>query len=135
MRINGKLVIAIVMAALLPAMTWSYLRTAPSPQSSVGGGAGIGQTIFCGATVACAGTTQSGVKVAYGSAPLTTGTPSTAVFTSLPFTSSSSYRCTVSDSTAVVSALYFVTYSSGSSFTVTAGTALTDTINYICIGT
>ena len=103
-------------------------------QSGVGGGSGVSQSIFCGTTVACAGTSQSGTKIIYGSAPLSTGTPSTAVITGLPFTSSASYRCSVSDQTAVISALYFITYNSGTSFTITGGTALTDNLSFICVG-
>lgn len=91
----------------------------------------------CGATSTCANTALlSNAKIIIGSAPLVSGTPSAVTISGISpaFTSSTSYKCTVSDQTAVATALFSVTYVSGSSFTITGGTALTDTVGYICAG-
>jgi hypothetical protein len=104
-------------------------------QTGVSGGAGVSQTIFCGATVACAGTTQSGVKIAYGTAPLTSGTPSTATLTALPFTSSSSYSCSAEETTTATNNLLKVANASGSSTVITGPNTVTDVIAYVCVGT
>jgi hypothetical protein len=91
---------------------------------------------FCGTTSSCSATAETSPQIVYGSAPLVTGTPSTVTITGISpaFTSSTSYKCTVSDSTSVANALFQVTYVSGSSFTITGGNALTDTVAYICVG-
>jgi len=104
-------------------------------QSGVGGGSGVSSTIFCGTTVACAGTTQGGVKLTYGRATLNGGTPATATLTGLPYTSSASYSCVATDDNATTLSPIAVTYSSGSSAVLTGGTASTDVISYICSGT
>jgi trimeric autotransporter adhesin len=91
----------------------------------------------CGTTSTCANTAIStNAKLIIGSAPLVSGTPSAVTISGISpaFTSSTSYKCTVSDQTAVATALFSVTYVSGSSFTITGGTALTDTVGYICAG-
>lgn len=91
---------------------------------------------LCGTTSACSATKEINWQIVIGSAPLVTGTPSAVTITGISpaFTSTSSYKCTLSDQTAVATALFSVTYVSGSSFTITGGTALTDVIGYVCSG-
>ena len=91
----------------------------------------------CGTTSTCGNTAIStNARIVIGSAPLVSGTPSAVTISGISpaFTSTTSYKCTVSDQTAVATALFSVTYVSGSSFTITGGTALTDTVGYICAG-
>lgn len=91
---------------------------------------------FCGTTSTCSATNEINWQIVIGSAPLVTGTPSTVTITGISpaFTSSTSYKCSFSDQTAVATALFSVTYVSGSSFTITGGTALTDVVGYQCVG-
>lgn len=100
-----------------------------------GGSGGIGQTVNCGTTVACAGTSQSGVKVIYGTAPLTSGTPSTATLTGLPFTSSSTFVCSGTDQTTATNNLIKFANASGSSTVITGPATVSDVIGYVCVGT
>lgn len=91
----------------------------------------------CGTTSTCSATAvTTGARIVFGSAPLVTGTPSSVTITGISpaFTSSTSYKCTASDQTAVPTVPFSMTYVSGSSFTITGGTAITDTIGYICAG-
>ena len=91
----------------------------------------------CGTTSTCSATAiATGARIVYGSAPLVSGTPSTVTISGISpaFTSNTSYKCTMSDQTGVATALFSITYVSGSSFTITGGTALTDTVGYICAG-
>src|SRR5208337_3306007 len=87
----------------------------------------------CGNAVACAVAPQSNPKAVWGSAPLSSGTPSTAVLTGLPFASSTSYRCIASDTTTITSNIV-ATYTSGASATLTGPATVSDTVQYICIG-
>jgi hypothetical protein len=91
---------------------------------------------FCGTTVACAATALTSSQVVFGSAPLSSGTPSTAVITGISpaFTSSTSYKCLASDVTTITNQVVAVTYSSGSSFTINGPATVTDTVEYICAG-
>lgn len=90
----------------------------------------------CGTTSTCSATNILGLKVVYGSVPLVSGTPSTVTITGISpaFTSSSSYVCTPSEATNAANNLLKVAKVSGSSFTITGPNAVTDTINYICVG-
>lgn len=89
----------------------------------------------CGTTVACAGTNMSSVKMVYGSAPLTSGSPSTATLTGLPFTSSTTYNCSATDATTATNNLLKVANASGASTVITGPATITDTISYVCVGT
>jgi hypothetical protein len=91
---------------------------------------------FCGTTTACSATALTGSQIVFGSAPLSSGTPSTAVITGISpaFTSSTSYKCIAADVTAITSNVVAVTYASGSSFTISGPTTVTDTVEYICAG-
>lgn len=93
------------------------------------------QVQFCGTTVACAGTAQTSVKIAYGTAPLTSGTPSTATLTGLPFTSSATYVCSGTDQTTATNNLIKFANASGSSTVITGPATITDSIGYVCVGT
>ena len=92
---------------------------------------------FCGTTTTCAATGQSNARVVYGSAPLVSGTPSTATVTSISpaFSSSSTYVCTLAGQSAATTALFSVANVSGSSFTITGPATATTVVNYICVGT
>lgn len=91
---------------------------------------------FCGTTVACSHTALTGSQIVMGSAPLSSGTPSTAVITGISpaFSSNTSYTCLASDVTAITSNVVAVTYTSGSSFTINGPATVTDTVEYICAG-
>ena len=116
---NWMLVLALLLSAA--ALTHS--------QSNVGGGNAVSQTIFCGTTVACAGTSQAGVKVVYGSAPLTTGTPSTATLTGLPFSGTTTYNCVGVEATTATTNLIKFVNASASSTVITGPISITDTIS------
>jgi hypothetical protein len=92
----------------------------------------IGKVELCGTTVACAKTIQSAPIIVYGTAPLTTGSPSTATLTALPFTSTTSYVCTAND-TAAVQALQ-VANASAPSTVITGPNTSTDVVNFTCVG-
>jgi len=91
---------------------------------------------FCGTTVSCSHTALTTAQVVYGSAALTSGTPSTAVITGISpaFTSSTSYKCVAGDVTTITNNVVVTSYASGSSFTVTGPATSTDTVEYICTG-
>jgi len=76
------------------------------------------------------GTLQTAPHIVNGSGALSSGTLVVTLSGSSVFASSSSYVCSVDDSTAVNGTQ--VTYTSGSSFTIT-GTG-TDSVRYSCIG-
>jgi hypothetical protein len=94
------------------------------------------QVQFCGTTVACAHTALAVPQIVFGSAALTSGTPSTAVITGISpaFTSATSYKCFPNDTTTITNAVTVVTYASGSSFTINGPATVTDTIAYFCVG-
>jgi hypothetical protein len=97
------------------------------------GSASAAKVELCGTTVACAKTVQFQPIIVYGTAPLTSGTPSTATITGLPYTSTTSYVCTANDATAV-SALK-VANASASSTVITGPNTVTDTVGFSCKGT
>lgn len=90
----------------------------------------------CGTTTTCSATNVVGLKTAYGSAPLVSGTPSVATVTGISpaFTSSSSFVCTATNATTQANPIKVVNASS-SSITLTGPNTVTDTVNYICVGT
>jgi hypothetical protein len=88
----------------------------------------------CGTSVACANTVVATPIEVFGTAPLSSGAPSTATLTGLPFTSSTSYVCTVTDNTSATGALLKVVNASGASTVITGPTTVTDVIGYACIG-
>lgn len=94
------------------------------------------QMQFCGTTVSCSHTALTTSQVVFGTAPLSSGTPSTAVITGISpaFTSATSYKCLASDVTTITNNVVVVTYSSGSSFTINGPATNTDTVEYICAG-
>jgi hypothetical protein len=92
---------------------------------------------FCGTTTSCGATVESNPKIVFGSAPLVSGTPSTATVTGISpaFTATADYVCTISGpGSAAATALYGVTNVSSSSFTITGPTSVTTVISYICVG-
>lgn len=109
-------------------------------RGQAGSGVQGGSTIavqFCGTTTTCSATAQTGVHVVWGSVALASGSPSTATVTAISpaFTSTTSFKCTVSDQTAPQSAAAVSSYASGSSIVLSGANTVTDTVNYICIGT
>jgi hypothetical protein len=89
----------------------------------------------CGTTTTCANTTVTGARTIYGSVALSSGTPSTAVVSSITaFTSTASYVCTLTNQTNAANNILKVVNTSTSSFTITGPNTITDTIGYICIG-
>ena len=108
------------------------------PSVFVGGiqqnGAPLGD--YCGTTTTCGNTAAPLMRVVYGSAALTSASPSTAVITgfSPAFSSTSSYRCTVTNETTAANGLKYARTST-SSITITGPNTVTDTVSYICTGT
>lgn len=90
---------------------------------------------YCGTTTTCANTAQTGVLVVYGTVALSSGTPSTATITALPFTSSSTYVCTGTEATNAIGNLIKFANASGASTVITGPATVTDVIGYHCIGT
>lgn len=89
----------------------------------------------CGTTVACAGTLVPSPITVYGSAPFSTGSPSTITLTGLPFTSTTSYVCVVANATSATHTAVDVVNQSASSTLITGPNTITDTMNYVCVGT
>jgi hypothetical protein len=125
----------------LPAFTTSGTNINTTLGDGTAGGTltagNIAAMQFCGTTSTCSATAIStGARIVYGSAPLVSGTPSTVTVSGISpaFTSSTSYKCTVSDQTSVANSLFSIAYVSGSSFTINGGSLLTDTVGYICVG-
>lgn len=89
---------------------------------------------YCGTTSTCGNTPEGNTHIVYGSAPLVSGVPSAVTISGISpaFTSSTSYVCTADDSTAV-NALQ-VANVSGSSFTITGPSSVSDVVRYSCIG-
>jgi hypothetical protein len=87
---------------------------------------------FCGTTTTCSKTAETGQIIVFGQVSLSSGSPSTATITSLPYTSSATYYCTATEAGGV-SAVKIVN-SSGSSTVITGPNTVTDPINYICVG-
>ena len=80
-------------------------------------------------TYNAAGTEQLSAHMVLGSATLAAGTVTITLSGNAAFTSSSSYKCTVTDGVLNLTA---VTYTSGSQFTILG--VLTDTVSYHCVG-
>jgi hypothetical protein len=76
-----------------------------------------------------AGTEQLNTHMVFGSATLSGGTVTVTLTGNAAFSSSSSYKCTVTDAVLNLTA---VTYTSGSQFTILG--VLTDTVSYHCVG-
>lgn len=91
-------------------------------------------TQLCGTTVTCSQTVQVKPIIVYGKAPLSSGTPSTATLTALPFTSSTSYVCIGTDQTTATANLIKFANVSGSSTVITGPNTNTDVIGYVCVG-
>ena len=88
---------------------------------------------YCGTAAACSPSLISQpLKQYYGSAPLTSGTPSLVSINSLGFTSATSYSCWALDSTAV-SALK-IAYLNGTGFQIIGPATVTDTVQWGCFG-
>jgi hypothetical protein len=96
------------------------------------GSVSLAVAMDCGTTTTCAETVLTNPIVVKGTVSLSSGTPSTATITALPFTSTSSYVCTVTDQTAA-SALK-VANASASSTVITGPNTVTDVIGYQCSG-
>lgn len=99
---------------------------------------GFASQSTCGTTTTCtAAAATPNLITKFGSVALTSASPSTAVITGLPFTSTSSYVCTASPegTTAAVAATGIaVSRTSASSLTLTGPNTVTTVINYVCTG-
>jgi hypothetical protein len=89
----------------------------------------------CGTTTTCSATVQTKPFLVYGTVPLTSGTPSKATITGLPFTSASSYVCTATENTTAGNNLLKIVNTGGTSTVISGPNSVTDTINYQCVGT
>jgi hypothetical protein len=117
-------------------ITTATTRTITVPDASITLGSTV--TKSCGTTVTCAATTTNNVIMTFGSAALTSASPSTASITGLPFTSSSTFFCTASpegSSAAVAAAGIAINKTSGSAMTLTGPNTVTTVIDYVCWGT
>jgi hypothetical protein len=128
---------AIFAGCILTILTAIFLRAQSPAGGYISNAFPVSSSVACGTTVACAGTPAPSSHIVFGSAPLTSGTPSTATITGITpaFTSTTSYKCTVNDQTAPTNNLVSVTsYASGTSFVITGPATNTDTVAYICVG-
>jgi len=109
-------------------------RTYTMPDAS--GTVSLTQLYDCGHAAAASCAIKATPRTIIGSAPLASGTPSTVTITGInpAFTSSSSYKCTLSNEADATKDLLKITYSSGSSFTITGPDKIADTIGYVCSG-
>lgn len=100
---------------------------------------GVASASPCGTAVGCtAAAATPNVITKYGTAPLTSGSPSTASITGLPFTSSTSYTCTASPqgtTAAIAAGGVAVNQTSGSAMTLTGPNTVSTVIQFICVGT
>jgi hypothetical protein len=80
-------------------------------------------------TYNAAGTEQMNTHMVYGSATLAAGTVTVTLSSNAAFSSSSSYKCTVTDAVLNLTA---ISYTSGTQFTILG--VLTDTVSYVCVG-
>ena len=88
----------------------------------------------CGTTTTCAQTVLTNPIIVKGTVALSSGTPSTATLTSLPFTSTSSYVCTGTEQTTATNNLIKFANASASSTVITGPNTITDVIGYQCVG-
>jgi hypothetical protein len=114
------------------ALTANRAYTMPDASGTVS----LSQLYDCGRSAAASCALKPTPRTIIGSAPLSSGTPSTVTVTGInpAFTSSTSYKCTLSEETDATSNPLRITYSSGSSFTITGSDKVTDTIGYVCSG-
>lgn len=91
------------------------------------------QVSGCGTLVACAITTPGSPITVYGTAAASSAT--TVTLTGLPFTSTSSYVCNVTDQTTAANNILKVANASASSTVITDANSSSDTFGYVCVGT
>ncbi len=120
--------------------TLSALSPAGSATVAIGTTTGTLAPIYsCGTSVVCgAAAATANVKAVYGSAPLSSASPSTASITTLPFTSSASYFCTATPegtTAAVAAGGIAINKTSGSAMTLTGPNTVTTVIDFVCYGT
>jgi len=88
----------------------------------------------CGTTTTCANTAQTAPRIVWGTVALSSGTPSTAVVSSMTaFTGTTSFACVANDLTTPANGVS-VANTSTSSITITGPNTVTDTVKYICTG-
>lgn len=116
--------------------TTGHVATVTSSYGIADSGSNLTNVQNCGTTSSCSATNITSPKIAYGSAPLVSGTPSTVTVTGISpaFTSSTSYFCTLGSESGATTALFSVTNVSGSSFTIIGPSASSTVVNYQCIG-
>lgn len=89
---------------------------------------------LCGTTTTCAKTAQTAPIIVYGTVALSSGTPSTATITALPFSGTTNYVCSGTNQTNAANNLIKFANASASSTVITGPNTLTDVIGYQCIG-
>lgn len=124
---TGSLVLATAPSISAPAITgnMTYANTTPVANLTTGP-----------TTYGLTGTQATNSHIVIGGTTLVSGTPSTASITltgSAVFTSSGSYKCSVTNETTAADPLK-ITYTSGSQFTVTGPNTVTDGFSIVCIG-
>jgi hypothetical protein len=114
------------------ALTGNRTYTLPDASGTVS----LTQLYDCGNAAAASCAIKATPRTIIGSAPLSSGTPSTVTIAGISpaFTSSSSYKCSLSDESDATRNPLKITYSSGSSFTITVPDRITDMIGYVCSG-
>jgi hypothetical protein len=89
---------------------------------------------LCGTTSVCGQTIQVAPVLVYGTVALSSGTPSTATLSALPFTGSTTYVCVGTDQTNAANNLIKFANASASSSVITGPNTITDVIGYQCVG-
>lgn len=112
--------------------TLSANRAVTTPDA--GGILSLASVQLCGTTTTCAKTVQTLPIIVYGTVALSSGTPSTATLTALPFTSTASYVCSGTNQTTATNNLIKFANASASSTVITGPNTLTDVIGYQCVG-
>ena|SRR5438128_4511520 len=104
--------------------------------ASLPAGSPLAGVVTCGTTATCTPAAVLGGTVVMGSVALTSGTPSTATVTGISpaFTGTTSYVCVGTDATDATKNLIKIVNVSASSFTITGPATVTDTVNYVCVG-
>lgn len=137
---SGNVILAYVTTAAgaVTSIVYGWQNGAAFSAGSSTGAGSAAAIANCGTLVACANTAVPTAKIVYGTAALTSASPSTATLTGLPFTSSSSYVCTASPvgaTAAIAAAGAAFGNVSGASTVITGPNTVTTVIDYICIGT
>src|SRR5438445_8816894 len=125
--------VLMVIVAIVCAFMWMSETRA---RASLPAGSPLAGVVTCGTTATCVPAAVLGGTVVMGSVALTSGTPSTATVTGISpaFTGTTSYVCVGTDATDATKNLIKIVNVSATSFTITGPATVTDTVNYVCVG-